>query len=111
MQIPLMTSASVTFDSNGNGTVSLSPQISGTSWNVKRISISTSSGPAGTLFYLYMNHVTPASQIDATYSGDQDTSETNIDMKSLDTIFGVWKSGKPGAVGTMVLTGTVETGR
>lgn len=111
MKIPLMTSASVTLDSTGYGQCSLSPTVFGSTWNVTRISISTSSGPSGTLFYLYRNQVNQNAQIDSSYSGDQDTSETNIDLQTLDSLIGVWKNGKAGAVATMVITGTNDTGR
>ena len=109
--LPLVATVNVTFDANGNGSVYIGPQVYGETWDIKRISISTSSGPAATRFYLYLNTIQPSAQIDSTYSGDQDTSETNIHLQTLDKVYGSWTNGVVGAVGTMVVTGTKNTGR
>lgn len=109
--IPLYQSASVTFAADGSGLARLSPQVFGVKWHVKRIVVSTTTPNANTQFFLYLNQVSDSSRLDATYRGDQDTSETDINLQTLDTLYCVWRGGQSGAVGTVVITGDIETGR
>ena len=108
---PLYTSASAAFIDDGNGSTvaqcSVSPQVFGVTWTVKRIVISTtSSGLNGSSrFFLYLNSIGPSTLIDGTYSGDQDFSETQLEVNTLDTLIAVWTGGDIGSIAQINVSG------
>lgn len=103
-------SASGTFDANGNASASLGPAVYGARWNVDRIVVSTTS-TAITQCDVYRNVVSATTKIDSTRTGNNDTSETNIDLNAPDVLLFVWTGGTAGASATAVLAGTLYTGR
>lgn len=115
--IPLYESASAKFVDDGNGgtvaRVTLSPQRFGSKWTVTRIVVSTtSSGNNGSSqFRIYRNSEQPSAMIDGTYSGDQDVDETNFTVQTMEQLICVWTKGDLGTEGTVVITGTIDTGR
>lgn len=116
MKIPLIASASATFVDDGTGTggtiatAYLSPQVYGVSWTIKRVVVyTTSSGVNGSSrFFLYRNNTSPSSILDSTYSGDSDTSETDLLLNTLDTLVAVWTGGDLGTVAQINVTGEQE---
>lgn len=108
--IPLATSAQAVFTAAGVATATLAPTVFGSSWNVERIIISTTSALASK-FTVYKNVISPAGQLDSTDSGNGDTDETSIDLQTLDTLYFVWSGGTPGARATVSIYGTMDTGR
>lgn len=113
MQIPLYESATGTADASGNTTVRLSPSVAGSSWVIQRMitAIPAMAPQNFVLHKVYKNSTTEANRLDATSSGAQDTSETNIPVATTDVIIGVWAGVTPGAQCTLTVTGTKETGR
>jgi hypothetical protein len=113
MQIPLYESATAVADVNGNAIVRLSPQVAGSSWTIQRMvtAIPAMSPQNFVLHKVYKNSVTEANRLDATSSGAQDTSETNIPVATTDVIIGTWAGVTIGASCTLTVTGTKETGR
>lgn len=116
--IPLDTAASATFVDNGNGssvaTVQLGPAVYASTWHVRNTLITTNSTQQQfgvSTFTLYRMNQSPSSMIDGSYSGDQDTSDTAYSLSFGQTVIGVWSGGDIGAIATLTLSGTVETGR
>jgi hypothetical protein len=104
--------ASVTLDSNGNGTVSLGPSVPGEVWLPDSCSISaTGSIPVtGTpVLFLYAGEgVSAGSFVDSTYNVTG-ASSSMISGKTLypgQQVFAVWSGGPPGQVATLVVKGT-----
>lgn len=108
MSIPLQTSASATFDASGRGIAQLSPAVMGSEWHVKRLIVSATSACQ---FSVYKNVVSASALTDYTKSGAGDVSETDIHLQALDSLIFVWTNGTPGAIGTVVINGDLETGR
>lgn len=113
MKIPMYESATAVADVNGNATVRLSPSVAGSSWTIERmITAIPSMDPFSVVNHkVYKNSITEANRLDATTSGAQDTSETNIPVGTTDVIIGIYSGATPGAQCTLTLTGTKETGR
>lgn len=113
MEIPLYESATAVADVNGNATVRLSPSVAGSSWVIQRmITAIPAMDPFAVVPHkVYKNSATEANRLDATTSGAQDTSETNIPVATTDVIIGVYSGVTAGASCTLTLTGTKQTGR
>lgn len=113
MKIRMAESATATADGSGNATVRLSPQIAGSSWIIERmVTAIPAMDPRSIVDHrVYLNSVTEANRLDATSSGAQDTSETNIPVGTTDVIIGVYTGVTPGASCTLTISGTKETGR
>lgn len=105
--LPLDESATVTFDSTGSGTAYLGPNVYGTSWSLTRITTScTSPNTNQVTFIVYKNFISPGTQIGGTYSGQQDSDDTTVDLKCGDALVCIWTGGNPGDSGTVSLFGT-----
>lgn len=108
--IPLATTVSATFNANGVASVFIGPQRYGQEWTITSIVISSTSTLATTCT-AYKNWTTANNQVDFTHSGNNDTSDTSLDLLNLDTLILVWNGGTPGATATAVIYGTIDTGR
>jgi hypothetical protein len=99
----ILTSAlgSVDLDAAGEGSITLAP--SGEDWLITSTRVSTSNAPgdAEAIVTTYRNGVSPSNEIDATYSGFGDTSDTRIFLGSGETLVVGWSGGQPGARGTV----------
>lgn len=106
----LNTSASVTLDSNGNGTVQLTVPI-GVTWNLTVAAVSTSTAVLNPTCSIYMGPTpTPDNLIDATYTGNQDATGkvAGFPLTKGQSIWAVWTGGDVGAVATLSLFGSVN---
>lgn len=104
---PLYESASIIFDANGQGTVIVGPNVYGTIWNISRVTTTcTSPNTNQVTFTIYRGYISPGMQIGGTYSGQQDSDETSINLKTGDQLVGQWTGGNSGDVGTMTVFGT-----
>jgi hypothetical protein len=114
MQTTLSVSASATFISDGAGgtvaRVTLSPTVFGTEWDVKRMSVSTTS-VAQTTLRTYRNIETPSAFIDGTSKANANISNMEIHLQTLDKLIFVFTGGDIGAIATAIVDGTYETGR
>jgi hypothetical protein len=110
---PLTTNASVTLGGSGNGTVSLGPQV-GQRWRLRTASILIPNAILIPQCKIYMGGAAlDPFFIDGTYTGAL-ASTSNVNGRPLTNgqrIFAVWTGGNPGAVATLTIAGTVETGR
>ena len=104
---PVSVSASATFDENGRAVAQLGPSTFGIRWTIKRMSTSTTSGAESQLV-VYRNAEQASARIDGTYTANQNTSETEIALQTLEKLVFVWTQGDPGSVATIVLEGTQE---
>lgn len=113
--IPLLQSASSPYVSDGAGStvarISLGPTVFGETWHVTQITCATTSAVRSSTFSLYKNTESPYAYLDGSQSGDNDASNTVVDMLNLDRLIGVFRGGSLGAICTMVLAGTKNTGR
>jgi len=90
-------SNSATLDSNGKGIVQLSAAGSGEKWNVDTVTV-TSNSALATKFALYKDHITAASVLLTSESGNNDTATgVDIDVSFGQSLYGVWMEGTPGA--------------
>lgn len=105
--LPLDESATVTFDANGQGTAFIGPNVYGTSWSLNRITTSCTSPPTNQVtFIVYKGFISPGTQIGGTFSGQQDSDETTLDLKCGDLLVCQWTGGNQGDSGTVSLFGT-----
>lgn len=104
----MATGASVTLDANGKGTVFLGPGRAGTRWQVTRY---TTSGNSTAQPALSVSRAT-FGLIDTTVNGNADVSEwvTPVSLWSGETLRFDYTGGTPGAVMTVYLEGTSDTG-
>lgn len=109
-RIPLAASASATVAADGTARCTLSPQTFGVSWEVTRTVVNSNSILA-TQFQMFLNNENANSLIDASYSGNQDTSDTVYTLRDTDVLHCLWKGGTVGAACTVILGGTLDTGR
>ncbi len=110
---PLATSASVALDGSGKGTARLGPQV-GQRWRLRTASILVVNAILIPQCKIYMG-AAPLDPffVDGTYTGAL-ASTSNVNGRPLTNgqqIFAVWTGGDAGAVATLTITGTVETGR
>jgi hypothetical protein len=114
MIIPLFESHS-TVVVGGTATLRFSPGTAGASWNVTRIVTSISGGGVGPQdilqLVLYRNAVSETNRLDGTSSAAQDTSETDINLNSSDTLIAVYSGIPNGASCSLTISGTANTGR
>lgn len=105
-----LASTSAVFNAAGVARASLGPAVYGSRWNVDRM-VATTTSVLPTQCDVYRNVESPLSKIDSTRTGNNDTSETNLDLRPPDTLIFVWTNGTPGATATAILAGTLYTGR
>lgn len=109
MQIPVNNSASATFDDSGRAVVSLGPTVYGVAWEITRVVVSTTSS-AQTQLRVYRGTEQASRLVDSTYTGNDNTSETDVKLSNLESLLFVWTGGDVGAIATAVIDGT-QTGR
>lgn len=107
-EFPLDTFQTATVDAGGIATtLGIGPVKYGETWEVKRYSISLTTGTGKCT--VYRNEVKPTRQIDYTTAGDGDTSENeSIRLQVGDKIIVQWTEADPGAIGTITFAGTVN---
>jgi hypothetical protein len=106
----LTATASVTLNSQGNGTASIGPALPGTTWMPSVASVSASSNVNEAQCKIYAGaQVMQSSYIDGTLSGSTGDSTANIAGQVIypgQYVFAVWSGGDPGATATLNLNGT-----
>lgn len=95
MNRPLSVSRQTTFpgvadaDTNFRARLSVGPDVYGTTWHIDRI-IVASDAPVQTKAYFYRNSETNSGQRDATFSGNNDVDDTDLDLQIGERIIIVW---------------------
>ena len=97
------TAAQVKLDATGAGQVSISPP--SVDWTVSLTSVNVSSHTLEPTFTLYLNGVSPTAFLEGSYSGSQDSSDTEHRVMAGQSLIGVWNGGDAGAVATLRVTG------
>lgn len=99
----------VTLDASGNGTASAGPLTAREVWTVASVACSVSTNSNEATFAVYVgDRVFPGGLRDQSFSGSSGDSTERVidDIKSGWKVWGVWRGGDPGAIATMVITGT-----
>jgi hypothetical protein len=91
----------------------IGPDIYGVIWYVERIVVTTNSSQTNgqSRCRVYLNTESVTALLDGTYSGDQDVNETKLTLMAGEKLFVVWTGGDFGALATIIVSGTYETGR
>lgn len=108
--IPLMGKfAEVTLDANGTGRVEIGPTQSSQTWEVRLVSVVTSTNVQQPVFELRRNN---GVFIDGTPAGDLNSTDLNETLYYGERLVGTWTVGDPGAVAQMSVSGkeTIEGG-
>lgn len=91
------------FDGSGNLTLVIGPIPVGPSWEVKQISIRTTSA-LQTLAATYIGVNSSGIFISNSFTGNADTdSQPNVTLKPGDSLCCVWQGGTPGAFATLTV--------
>ena len=95
----------VTLDSTGYGEASIGPGTD--TWQVELVTCSTSTNVSEPTFRLYADTVSPVNLLEGSYSGSQDSSDSVHIVAPGQALIGTWTGGDPGAVATLLLSGSV----
>ncbi len=101
---PLTRTASVTLDGSGNGTAPIGPAITNEVWTVGVASVSVATNNAEATCKTYAG----GNFVDGTTWGSTGDSTSNFaaPVYTGQQVSAVWTGGDPGAVATLVVTGT-----
>jgi len=103
----LYASGSVVLDVNGQGTVILQPGNANERWTISSTSVrQQGTAVKNPLYNSYVGAVTPNQAVDGSYSGNQDDSDTVIEIPYGSYFTGQWTGGDIGATLTIVVRGT-----
>lgn len=106
----LDTSAQVTLDASGNGSVSLAPK-SFRTWQVTTINVRTSQGVTDTPVpqcTVYLGSIGDGQIIAQTWMGNRSTAGGNLLVQPSQPLIVEWSNGVPGSVATVSLYGTMS---
>lgn len=101
--VPFTAADSVVLDATGAGTVSLGP--AGVDWVVRQTTVSTSTAVKKPQAITYLGGVSQAHQLDASFSGDGDASDTVFLLQPGTQLYAVWTGGDVGAKAFLRLSG------
>jgi hypothetical protein len=107
---PLNVSVSTILNGPGKGTVSAGPSMPGVEWYPSTVAVTVSPVSTTTIsqFALYNGAAGAANFLGGTYTGDQNSDDISVVLYPGMVLTGVWTLGNPGAVATMVITGTMK---
>lgn len=106
MSYSLFQSERAVFDANGEARVVIGPKRSFERWKITNTAITTTS-TLTTSFKLYRGMTaTPSNLIDlSNFNGNDDVSDSVIELPSGENLLGVWMGGTPGAFATATVSG------
>jgi len=108
-QYPLFDSGRAVFGADGTARVVIGPTRAFETWHIVLMNISTTSVLATSCKIYRGQQETPSSQVDVSrYNGNNDTSDSKIDLTPAERILAVWAGGTPGAAATITVSGTSE---
>lgn len=110
-QAPLSENATVTLDGTGAGTLRMRPVGGSETWTATLVSVKASSAVSEAQCRLYAGpSATDPYYVAGTLSGSTGDSTDQLGSYSIDThgtsLWAVWSGGDPGAVATMIVSGT-----
>jgi hypothetical protein len=106
---PLNRSVPVTLDGSGAGTAALGPALAGEVWTGLTAAVSASGSTKEATARIYAGGgVSAATFVDGTTWGStgDSTSQFGAPVYPGQQVFAVWAGGDPGAIATLVITGT-----
>jgi hypothetical protein len=106
---PLTRTASVTLDGSGAGTAAIGPRITNEIWTVGVASVSASANVNEATCRIYAGSAAgPGTFIDGTTWGSTGDATSNFSgpLYGGQQVFAAWSGGDPGAIATLVITGT-----
>lgn len=105
--VPLSASAKALFDANGRAVARLRPQRFNEAWRIKYTSIQTTSAIT-TGMKVYRDGESESNFIETSiFNGNNDSSDTVLDLAPGESLVYVWTGGTPGATGIVSVRGTV----
>lgn len=106
MIVPLDTSVSATIGTDGTAQVTTGPVVAGSEWRIRRMTV-TSTSDDTTEARIYLNAVLDSRLLGGTYTGNQDTNETDLTLQNLDKLIVRWVNGTPGAICVFFVQGQI----
>jgi hypothetical protein len=101
-----LASKSVVLNASGNGTVQLGPSFSSDRWRVTNTAVNTSTATAHPTCRTFLgSSAVPSAQLDATFAGDNDSSDTVYELAAGQRVTVQWTGGDNGATATCTLYG------
>lgn len=97
------------FGADGVARIRIGPQVYGTKWNIRRVAIQSTSATKP-VFTMYRNSEQISSFVDGSKSGNSDSSETDIELLTLDQLICVWHNGTPGSYAAVSVQGRQDYG-
>lgn len=102
----LPVSVQAIFDANGEARASTGPSVYGIDWHISRL-VTNSDSPTICELSVYRNSESPTTKEDHTFIGNDDSSETNIVLRSGESILFVWSNGTTGSHATAIISGEI----
>lgn len=103
---PLSESASAQAAANGVARALLGPLRAFETWQVRRVTVSSTSTVLIPTARVYRGAVSPSRLIDGTYTGTLDSTDTmDLELKSGDKLVAEWTGSDVGAVCTLTIEG------
>lgn len=105
-ELQLNKGGQVTLNASGTGTVKLGPTQYGQRWKVTNVAVATSTAVNVPECRIYLGPPAATSMLGGSFSGNQDTASTQVELLPGQYLTAVWTGGDSGAVATLSLYGT-----
>lgn len=105
----LNTGGRVTLDINGNGAIILRPDNAHQRWMVKNTVVQVSTNTLEPQCFVYVGQPMSTNAVDSTYTGSNDTSNSEYDVPYGSFITVQWIGGDPGAIASVAMSGDMFT--
>ncbi len=102
--LPLLESASATVNGDGRATVRIGPIVYGDTWEIEYASVSNT-GASKSRCDIFQNLVADSSFLEATRSGNRDTTDTKFLLEQGGALMFAWSAATPGSVCMAVVRG------
>lgn len=98
----------VTLDANGNGSVVLRPSNAHESWTIRSTVVRTTTAVKNPVFqdFVGASGIVGGQAVDTTYTGNNDSSDTIIEINEGSFLTAVWTGGDVGAIASVAVRGT-----
>lgn len=107
---PLLESASVTLDANGDGSVKIGPTRISETWTVTSLAVATSTNNKIARAYVYLGTESPGGLLGGTENGARDHMGPDQLLHTNQFLTVSWKAGDPASVATVTLIGSRTAG-
>lgn len=108
---PLDTAATVVLDANGNGSVQIGPTKPFENWRVTNLAVSVSTNAIEPTAKVYKGPSSARNLIAGTYTGSNDSTTLDTDLRTGEVITVEWTNGDPGSIATVSISGKIDTPR